>query len=89
VAGADNCVTTREAASEIVSVALFRRAYEGDVVITRRWVDEQLDRLRSHPETCRCNEPCGLSHLVTGNKVTWTAAQWQRSIRARALLARR
>jgi hypothetical protein len=89
VASSANAQTTREAASEIVSVALFRKAHEAVLVITRRWVDEQLGRLRSHPETCRCNEPCGLSHLVTANKVHWTAVTWQRSIRARALLARR
>jgi hypothetical protein len=84
------CVTTREAATEIVSVALFRRAHEAGVIITRRWVDEQLDWLRAHEPTCRCAEPCGLAgQLPSGSQVYWLAAGWQRQARIAAIRGRR
>lgn len=82
-------VTTREAATEIVSVALWARAYQADVSITRAWVDSQLDRLKSHPPGCRCSEPCGLVGKVTANRVHWTATSWQRQYRRAGVLARR
>lgn len=84
-----NCQTTKEAATEIISVALFRRAHEAGLVITRRWVDGELERLRAHPPTCRCNEPCGLSNLVSANKVHWTATLWDRQYRRSKVAARR
>ena len=84
-----NCSTTKEAAVEIISVHLFRKASEAGVVIRRRWVDEQLARLRSHSPTCRCNEPCGISHEVTAAAVDWTASGWQRAYRKSQVLARR
>jgi len=84
-----NAVTTREAACEVVSVALFARAYRDDISITRTWVDEQLHRLRSHPQGCRCPEPCDLAAMTTGNKVHWTASSWMRQYRRAGVLARR
>ena len=81
--------TTREAACKIVSVALFARAYEAGISITRTWVDEQLDRLRSHPQPCRCCEPCDLAAMTTGNKVHWTASGWMRQYRRAGVLVRR
>jgi hypothetical protein len=89
VSGAYNAVTTREAAAEIVAVHLFGRAHEAGATITRRWVDDQLERLRSHPPDCRCNEPCGLARQVTAAKVDWTASGWQRQYRWAQVRARR
>jgi hypothetical protein len=85
----NNAVTTREAATEIVSVALWALAYQADVNITRTWVDSQLERLRAHPQPCRCSEPCGLVGKVTANRVHWTATSWQRQYRRAGVLARR
>jgi hypothetical protein len=89
VPGANGAVTSREAATEIVSVALWARAYEAGVNITRTWVDSQLERLRSHPPDCRCSEPCGLAGKVTANRVHWTASSWSRQYRRAGVLARR
>jgi hypothetical protein len=72
---------------EIVSVALFRRAHELGVAITRRWIDEQLERLGSHPPGCRCPEPCHLR--VSASKVHRLAASWQRQYGRAQVLARR
>ena len=76
--GRTSDAVTREVATKIVSVSLFGRAHEAGLTITRRWVDSQLERLRTHPSECRCNEPCGLARMVTANKVHWTAVTWQR-----------
>jgi len=80
---------TREANTEIVAVHLFGRAHEAGVVIDRCWVEDQLERLRSHPTDCRCNEPCGLAQKVTANKVHWIAVCWQRQYRKTKTLAQR
>jgi hypothetical protein len=85
-----SCATTREVATEIVAVSLFRRAHEAGVAITRRWVDDQLERLRSHPDGCRCGEPCNLAgQLPSGSQVSWIAVGWQRQARIATIRARR
>jgi hypothetical protein len=89
VAGGDNAITSREAAMEIVSVHLFSRAYDGDIVATRRWIDDQLARLRNHPDGCLCREPCALAAKVSANKVHWTVQSWQRQYRRSKVSARR
>jgi hypothetical protein len=84
-----NAVPLREVATEIVAVALFGRAHEAGVAITRRWVDGELDRLRSHPNGCHCSEPCQLVARTTANKVHWVASGWQRQYGGARVLARR
>lgn len=89
VAGIANAVTTREAATEIVAVHLFGRAHEAGVTITRRWVDDQLERLRSHAPGCHCCEPCDLARTTTANKVHFISVGWQRQYTRAQVLARR
>jgi hypothetical protein len=84
-----NAVLQSEADTEVMAVHLFGRAYESGVVITRRWVNSELDRLKSHGPTCRCNEPCQISHQVPPARVDWIAANWQRQYRKSRVLARR
>jgi hypothetical protein len=81
--GRVSAATTREAATEIVSVHLFGRAHEAGVAITRRWVDGQLERLCAHPPGCRCSEPYDLVRQVSPSRAYWTARTWQNSIRTR------
>ena len=89
MAGADNAATPKEVATEIVAVHLFGRAHDAGVAITRRWIDEQLARLRSHPPECRCAEPCGLVRKVAAGRVYFTASQWQQQYGRARVLARR
>jgi hypothetical protein len=89
VAGSYNAVTTKEAATEIVAVALFRRAYAAGIPIARRWVDAELEQLRAHPPQCRCPDPCHLAREVAAAKVDWIASSWMRQYRWAQVKARR
>ena len=83
-------VPQSEVDCEIVSVALFNRAHEAGIPITRHWVNEQLARLGNHCSGCRCSEPCGeIARSVSARSVTWTAALWQQQYGKARVLARR
>lgn len=79
----------RDIDAEVVAVALFHRATDHEIVITRKWIEAELNRLKSHGPTCRCNEPCQLSHNVTAAKTHFVVKCWVRSSAATARLARR
>ena len=51
-------VALRDARIEQVALDIYEIAYRTMEVITRRMVDRELGRLRSHPPDCRCPEPC-------------------------------
>ena len=80
MAGAENAVTSREAAVEICALHLFGIADRAGALITRRMVEAHLAEWASHSEDCRCNAPCGLARKVTPSTVWWCAALWQASI---------
>jgi hypothetical protein len=82
-----NAKLQAEADVEIVAVALWRRAHESGVIITRRWVDEQVERLRTHRPGCVCSEPCQLD--VSAKEVAFIAISWQRQYTMSRVLARR
>jgi hypothetical protein len=83
-------VPQSEVDCEIVSVALFGRAHEAGIPITRRWVNEQLARLGTHPDGCRCSEACGeIARSMSARSVTWTATTWQRQYGRSLVAARR
>ena len=84
-----NAAKRREVATEIVAIGLFNRAHTDGIVITRAWVDGQLERLRGHSMGCPCPEPCQLIALVTANQVHWTASTWQQQYGKARVLARR
>ena len=86
---AGNAVTAREATIEIVALRIFRKADSDGVLITRRYVDGELKRLRRHGLECRCNEPCDLVRKTNAASVFRCATAWQRQISATRLLARR
>jgi hypothetical protein len=78
-------VALRDARVEIVALHIYEIAYRTMEVITRRFVDEELGRLRSHPPTCRCSEPCGIVDDVAPSRVFWTARTWQNSITVKSV----
>lgn len=89
VARSDNARLKSEIDTEQVACALYLRADELGVAVTRSYIDEQLTRLRAHSPTCRCSEPCQLSHDVTGYRVHQVARWWVGSVAATRRLARR
>jgi hypothetical protein len=87
VSGADNAVTSREAACEILALHMFGIADRTGVAVTRRMVDKRLAELAEHAAGCGCGLCC-LLELAAPSRVYWTASRWQISInctRARAV----
>jgi len=85
VAGAENAVTTREAAVEVLALNVFNTA--AGAPVTRAMVQNRLDELESHPPGCGCGL-CELVPRVTVSNVQWLVARWQRSIAQTRTLAR-
>lgn len=89
IVGRSRAALQREINAELVAVALFHRAADHDITLTRPWIEAELDRLRSHSPTCRCNELCGLSRGVTAARVHYVARCWSISTAATRRLAQR
>lgn len=83
VAGQDNAQLAKDTRTEQVALAIFAIAYRTRESVTRRLVDGELGRLRSHPPACRCCEPCTAARGVSPSRVYWTARTWQNSITTR------
>jgi hypothetical protein len=86
VSGADNAITSRESACEILALRVFNFADRNGVVVTRKLTDERLAELAEHVADCRCGVCC-LLPLAAPSRIYWTASRWQISInstRARA-----
>ena len=78
-----NCSTTKTVSTEIVAIYLFNRAHDAGITVTRQWISDQLEALRSHSPGCRCAAPCDAAWEVTDGGVFWTANRWQTSSPAR------
>ena len=68
VAGAENAVTSREAAIEILALNVFGIADAAGRQVTRQLVESRLTELAGHPQGCGCGL-CDLVGLVTVSKV--------------------
>ena len=75
-----NATALRDIRVEQVSLHIYELAYRTMEVITRRFVDQELEWLRSHPPACRCSDPCQAARDVAPSRVFWTARTWQNSI---------
>ena len=71
VAGSDNAITSREAATEILALQVFNYADRAGVVVTRKLTDE---RLAEHAAGCDCGI-CELVQLAAPSKVYWMASR--------------
>ncbi len=74
---------------ELVSLRLFNQADEAGALITRRYVQDRLHELRSHPDGCRCNGFCQLARKVNSASVFRCAVAWQRQVNVTRKLAQR
>jgi hypothetical protein len=82
-----NAISQGQIDCEIVAIALFNRAYTAGITADRRWVDEQIAQLQTHPPGCRCPMPCQLR--VSPKEVAYLAISWQRQYAASRVLAHR
>jgi hypothetical protein len=80
---------TREANVEIISLRLFNQADAAGALISRRYVQNRLDELASHPDGCRCAGLCHLARKVNAASVFRCASAWQRQINITRKLASR
>lgn len=80
---------TRATNIECVALRLFNQADQAGALITRRYVQNRLDELASHPDTCRCAGLCGLARKVNAASVFRCAAAWQRQVNVTRKLASR
>ena len=86
VTGTSN-VALKDAQVEMVALDIFEIACRTGESVTRRMVDRELGRLRSHPPDCRCAEPCDLvAGGVSPARTYWTVRTWVNSIATRSVL---
>jgi hypothetical protein len=78
-----NAVALRDAKVEIVALHVHGVAGE---VVTQRRVDAELERLRGHPDGCRCGSPYSLARDVAPSRVYWQVRTWRNSIATRKVL---
>lgn len=88
MAGADNAITSRQAAVEILALNVFGTADRAGQLVTRRIVSERLSELAGHRDGCSC-ELCELLDRVTVAKVWRCASRWQSDVNLTRLAARR
>jgi hypothetical protein len=86
VAGSANAKLLRDARVEIVALHIYELAYRTMEVVTRRFVDRELGRLRTHEPDCRCEAPCAAAKNVSAARTFWVAHVWQNSVTTRSVL---